>query len=709
MSKSLLSLLLFAFSFSFRAGAEPDTFGLGTGRNGALTISAVNTVINSYAPVTTGLVPGTSFFSIGAVRGAAAGFAVGDLVMVWQTGGLIAAPASGAAGPFNLTNNAVGGWEFARLASVSGSSLTLTMPLIYTYAGGATQVVRVPEHTTVTVNSGRSVIALPWDGQCGGMVAFLASSTVSLFGQISASGAGFRGGLFVNDFSGATGAWGIDEPAPAGAQRGEGVAPNSYGPSYTGSGNKVNAGGGGIAYLSGGGGGSNAAAGGSGGHSSFLDGARPVGGRGGGSLTYDLVTQLMLGGGGGAGHGDQNSGQAGGSGGGVVFIRCNTTTGAGSILASGNTPTATTSDGGSGGGAGGTIYLRTAGNANFGAITARGGNGGSVNDMQIGPGGGGSGGNLLLQRSNGSGTVSLTGGSSGNQQDPAAPGGSAYGATAGINGTPNMIMSGMPTPTTPVIGAPAGGSVTNARPAISGTAPAFTAVALYLDGLFLANLTADGAGNYSYTPAANFTDGAHTLRVYTLVQGLYSTAASVSFNSSVALPLRLIQFTASRGGGGVKLDWTTVEEERTAYFGVERSTAAGDFVNIGRVASRNGRSQSYQFTDAAAFSGPSQYRLKIVDADSSFRYSHVLSVGHKKPAAITVFPNPAVQTIYVEARLQPGVYPLRLVNADGRVVCQQSLKGSGGSVVTTIDVRQLPPGLYVLQLDGMATTVVVGR
>src|SRR5829696_1160310 len=96
------------------ARAEADAFGLGNGQTGALAVTLPNTIVNSYAQVAAPIAPGDISISVSTT----AGFAAGDLVLVLQTTGIVPAPLSGAAGPFDLSGDPVGRWEPARLASV---------------------------------------------------------------------------------------------------------------------------------------------------------------------------------------------------------------------------------------------------------------------------------------------------------------------------------------------------------------------------------------------------------------------------------------------------------------------------------------------------------------------------------------------------------------------------------------------------------------
>ncbi|HZH14193.1 MAG TPA: Ig-like domain-containing protein [Archangium sp.] len=523
--KTWLAAALCVLALGSKAAlAEADSFGVGSGRNGPLVVAGPGTVINSYAPVTASLAAGSTSISLGACTGDLACFTAGDLVMVHQTTGLVPVPASGTPDAVDLGARPVGRWELARVASVTASTLELTAPLVQEYAANVTQVIRVPEYTNVTIASGRGITASAWDGSTGGLVAFLANGTVSNSGQINVSALGFRGGQYVNDTSGSTGCAGLDEPAPTGAQKGEGIANSRYGATQTGRGNVANGAGGGVCFKSGGGGGGHGGVGGQGGRST--DGGN-VGGLGGAALTYPALTQLTFGGGGGAGHGSDGTGVPGGRGGGTIFIRASQLTGTGNITASGGLASATSSDGGSGGGAGGSIYLRFVRTADCASISATGGIGGNVNAIQVGPGGGGGGGRVLFQSVGGSCPIIATGAASGIQQAAADP---SYGAQPGGNGTSTPLPGGFVVPEPPTIVTPPNGSITNnRRPPITGEAlPAGVEVILYIDGIEAGRVTSEASGRYTFTPTTDLSDGAHTVQAVSEVLAARSLRSTLN-------------------------------------------------------------------------------------------------------------------------------------------------------------------------------------
>ena len=153
------------------ARAEPDSFGLGTGRDGPLTIVAGNgVVLGSAFPLTQAASKGAAELTVPGLL-----VADGDLVMIHDSLGLTPLPEPGNAKPVDLAAFALGRFELARLASVDQSTglLKLTQPLRYAYPASRTQVLRVPEYTDVVVEAGARLSVVPWSGKAGGILAML--------------------------------------------------------------------------------------------------------------------------------------------------------------------------------------------------------------------------------------------------------------------------------------------------------------------------------------------------------------------------------------------------------------------------------------------------------------------------------------------------------------------------------------------------------
>ena len=249
------------------------------GVHGARTITAANTVVNEYTPLTASVAANATLISVtnSTLNGNGrftANLAPGDLIMIIQIQGIslngtlngtIANPLDTSWGQV-LNYNNCGRYEFAQVRSVpSATSIEFDCGLQYSYSSGGTnraQVVRVPRWTTLTVNAGAGITADDWNGTVGGIVAVETQGNITLNGTIDATGRGFRGGALQNP---ASPIYGVDNmgstDANAGADKGEGIA--GFQTDYTpmggryGRGAAANAGGGGCGHNGGGGGGAN--------------------------------------------------------------------------------------------------------------------------------------------------------------------------------------------------------------------------------------------------------------------------------------------------------------------------------------------------------------------------------------------------------------------------------------------------------------------
>ncbi|WP_224367971.1 adventurous gliding motility protein AgmC [Hyalangium versicolor] len=526
-----IQLFLLGLFVSGAALAEPDTFGLGTGKDSSLGVDAPGTVINVYRLLTVNAAAGTTVLTLNNNNGKV--FDVGDLVLVHQSTGLSSPPASGNQQTIDLGGTAVGRFEYARVASLRDTSLELTAPLQYSYAANVTQVVSVPEYTTLRVGSTGSIRATPWNGSVGGIVAFLANGQVTLSGAITADGAGFRGGAFINH-SGRDNCSQLDQGAGnGGSYKGESVVAGRFG-TAAGRGNLANGGGSGVCHNSGGAGGGHSGLGGKGGYT--YETPHDTGGLGGTRLSYLPYEHLVFGGGGGGGGGHVDGNTTGGAGGGVIIIRAAEVTGTGQFSVTGSAGTFTASsidDGAGGGGAGGAISVRTARGLSCTLARASGGVGGDTRHPteHSGPGGGGGGGFIFLQGNPISCPASVVAGFPGQSTSSgdtygagpsAVDGGTSYGGQQSYE-VPYQV------PATPTLTQPEDGATgLSQRPHIEGTSDPGVIIHLFLDGVAYTQVVAGSAGVFTYEPSSDLVLGGHTLQASAEVFGAYSLPSTVN-------------------------------------------------------------------------------------------------------------------------------------------------------------------------------------
>lgn len=165
-----------------------------------------------------------------------------------------------------------------------------------------------------------------------------------------------------------------------------------------------------------------------------------------------------------------------------------------------------------------------------------------------------------------------------------------------------------------------------------------------------------------------------------------------------ALPVSLAGFGAKLVGGKRLLTWNTTEESTIHHYEVERSTDGLSYTPVTKVAARSGTANSYSFTDEESLAANLfYYRLKIVEANGSFRYSQVVTLKNsRQQSGLTVYPNPVGNKLtvwFAEAVTQAR---LTVMNLNGTVVLAKAV-GNGNEF--GVDVSHLAAGHYVLQAE----------
>ena len=373
-----------------------------------VTSLAAASQVNGYANVTSITGP---LLSIAGANETYDQFNIGDRILVLQMQDDVIG--SNTANNTNFGNLSAianaGKYEVATVALVARVAgivnlITLTGPLSNTYSTGPNsnlQIITFPTLGTVNYTTLSDIIAVPWNGVVGGVVAFHVNGTLVLHHNILADYAGFRGGAA--DASSAnygtcnsTSFFNVVDPWFG--NKGEGIYKVTNPQYAAGKGKIVNGGGGANTINSGGGGGSNYTGGGTG--SIGWSCSSATGGIGGTPLNASIgIGRIFLGGGGGSGEANDNYNNKGGNGGGFVLIAAQEikTTGIGTavrISANGQVANVVGNDGAGGGGAGGSVAFQvntwTISASKPLVVSANGGNGGNVNNgSQHGGGAGG--------------------------------------------------------------------------------------------------------------------------------------------------------------------------------------------------------------------------------------------------------------------------------------------------------------------------------
>lgn len=192
--------------------------------------------------------------------------------------------------------------------------------------------------------------------------------------------------------------------------------------------------------------------------------------------------------------------------------------------------------------------------------------------------------------------------------------------------------------------------------------------------------------------------------------------SSVDISSQMVLPMTLGQFTGNIKDGSVQLYWTTVQEQNTLRFDIERSFDGQHFRSIGFVKAQGNSSTTIAYRHADELSGwglekRAFYRIRTIDIDGKISYSRFISLsasGSTVAPAATVFPNPlsAGQELKLQvfAQKQQQVV-IRLVSSSGIAVKQfQKQLLAGSNLISLPEAAPLKQGIYIVQtlVDGQA-------
>jgi hypothetical protein len=308
---------------------------VGDGSDGPLVVSSVDQVVNHYAFLAGNENAGDTTITVSDTSG----FAEDDEILLIQIQ--------------NSSGGEAGTYEFKHISSIMGNDITLTSPLDNSYYSGsfdsvdatASQIIRVPQYTSVTIDPSGSITAPAWDGYTGGIVVFRAETvTINNGGSIDVSEKGYRGGAYgpINNLDGYQGE----------SYLGKGIGGSSYGLG------KMNNAGAGGSYICGGGG----EYGGGATDSDPWTGSGDTYARKGEVYGTADLTKIFFGsGGGGQWNGNDPDPSDGGDGGGIIIIYANLIVApTDSFLAIGETTNGIQYGSysyGSSGGAGGSIFL----------------------------------------------------------------------------------------------------------------------------------------------------------------------------------------------------------------------------------------------------------------------------------------------------------------------------------------------------------------
>lgn len=166
------------------------------------------------------------------------------------------------------------------------------------------------------------------------------------------------------------------------------------------------------------------------------------------------------------------------------------------------------------------------------------------------------------------------------------------------------------------------------------------------------------------------------------------------------LPLTLLNFTGRHYNEYNQLQWETTDEVNVKHFILESSTDGNTYSPIATIAAG---SNAYSYKDNISFNGKMYYRLKMVDNDGKFTYSTTVTLTSNSGGAVSIYPNPANDKVYISTGNEMLQHSVRLYDISGQLLQTIQINNS----LQTLPVQHLKSGLYLLQFDNGTTVKFV--
>ncbi len=186
------------------------------------------------------------------------------------------------------------------------------------------------------------------------------------------------------------------------------------------------------------------------------------------------------------------------------------------------------------------------------------------------------------------------------------------------------------------------------------------------------------------------------------VAGASGSAVTGVTVALAALPVEFSYFKGQPVAGGNLLQWGTANEQNNDYFSVERSEDGTRYTEIGTVAGSGTSSiaHDYSFTDSKPSAATNYYRLKQVDKGGKYNISKVIVVtGSSNSIGARIYPSPVLASLSVVLNNDiKGKGKIEVYDATGRSVRQEMISKNDKLLNKTVDMQNLVPGVYVLEV-----------
>lgn len=211
-------------------------------------------------------------------------------------------------------------------------------------------------------------------------------------------------------------------------------------------------------------------------------------------------------------------------------------------------------------------------------------------------------------------------------------------------------------------------------------------VATYSDsGTYYRVIVGTTAGNLA-SPTCSYQDGSSTMVKVT--------------TCSLVLAGDIRQFRGAVSQRKAMLNWYTSGEKQIKYFDIERSDDGLEFKKAGTVPGKNTDQASYNFTDSETLNGSRYYRLRMVNTDHQYKFSHTILLSANLAFGVASIENPFNSRLSADVTVPAdGTVHFILYNMHGQKIFVKPMHVLKGLNKVSIDAVSIPAGLYFLYTE----------
>jgi hypothetical protein len=235
------------------------------------------------------------------------------------------------------------------------------------------------------------------------------------------------------------------------------------------------------------------------------------------------------------------------------------------------------------------------------------------------------------------------------------------------------------------------------------------------NGPFGLNSSTVGGATLNFNDNGTFTiirtDGTQSIFDFTYLMTDEETGLSdlasvrICFNDGGPVPVTLMNFNCTRNNKTAELIWNTSMETNVNRFEIQRKIA-GKFQTVGSVVAKNSSiGSNYAFNENNTASEVSEYKLKIVDNDNSFKYSAIKTLkGIKGADEMEVYPMPSKGNVTIRMNEINKNASVEVINLSGSVI-----KKISNNSTNVFEFSDLQNGFYIIKYTNNLTGKVITK